>query len=274
MINNEITIVTCFFDIGRGNLPSKKNGVLMPDYMSRSNDIYLSYFNNLAKIQNNLIVYTTNEFVEQILEARKKYNLEKKTTIIIKDSYLMETDGKLKDSIDSIMKSSSFISNVKDPANLEYWNSDYVLINFFKSFYVVDAIDRGYIETDLVAWIDFGYFRDDEEYLDCTWYYPFEKTKINVFNMRDIDFNIKIEDVVFSGDVYIQGCHIVSGIKMWKKFKQMMIESMNILINKNLIDDDQTLMLMSYIRNKDDFILRYNSEYDWFRIFKDYRVEV
>lgn len=33
MIKNDITIVTAFFDIGRGNVPNVKNGVSTPSYV-------------------------------------------------------------------------------------------------------------------------------------------------------------------------------------------------------------------------------------------------
>ena len=39
---------------------------------------------------------------------------------------------------------------------------------------------------------------------------------------------------------------------------------MNLLIQNNMIDDDQTMMLMSYLAKPEIFELRYNSPDDWF----------
>ena len=50
----------------------------------------------------------------------------------------------------------------------------------------------------------------------------------------------------------------------------LMLRSLNTLVDNNLIDDDQTLMLMSYLSKPELFELRRNDPNDWFRIFKDY----
>jgi serine/threonine protein kinase len=49
---NDITIVTAFFDIGRGRLPKTKYGRPLPFYEHRSVDTYFEFFTNLAKIKN------------------------------------------------------------------------------------------------------------------------------------------------------------------------------------------------------------------------------
>lgn len=47
-----ITIVTAFFDIGRGDW-SVENG--HPNYLQRSNEKYFKYFSNLAQLENEMI---------------------------------------------------------------------------------------------------------------------------------------------------------------------------------------------------------------------------
>ena len=49
-----ISIVTAFFDIGRGNLPNEKHGRILPHYQHRSVDTYFDFFSKLAKIQNDM----------------------------------------------------------------------------------------------------------------------------------------------------------------------------------------------------------------------------
>lgn len=267
---SNITVVTAFFDIGRGNLPKEKHGRVIPEYQHRTNDKYFEYFNNLAKINNDMVIYTTKEFRKRVVGSRRFSN--KKTTIIVLDSYLIDKHYNPKSRIEQIMDNPEYISKVKNPENIEYWNADYVLVNLFKSFYVLDAIEQDYIDTDLVAWIDFGYCRvGDEIPFENEWSYDFDIDKIHLFNMKDIEFNRPLDTIVYSGDVYIQGCHIVAGKTKWKKLKSLMIESFDELLAMNLSDDDQTILLMSYMKSPEDFMLRYNSMSDWFRIFKDYR---
>jgi hypothetical protein len=60
---NEITIVTAFFDIGRGDWTPDKG---LPHYLQRTNDTYIKRFANMAKLENKIIVYTSKEFVKII----------------------------------------------------------------------------------------------------------------------------------------------------------------------------------------------------------------
>ncbi|EAL7623541.1 protein YibB, partial [Campylobacter coli] len=69
-MQKEITIVTAFYNVGR---------------TTRSNEQYLSYFDFWAGLKNKVIIYTTDDMKEAILEIRKKHNLEDKTIIITKD---------------------------------------------------------------------------------------------------------------------------------------------------------------------------------------------
>ena len=63
--NRELTIVTGFFDCGRGKHQEQ----------ARSNQKYLDFFRKWARIQNKLIVYTTKEFEKEILAERNKLTL-------------------------------------------------------------------------------------------------------------------------------------------------------------------------------------------------------
>ena len=55
---SEISIVTAFFDIGRGNWTPDKG---LPHYLQRSNDTYLERFSHLSKLENEIVIFTTNE---------------------------------------------------------------------------------------------------------------------------------------------------------------------------------------------------------------------
>jgi len=268
---SDITIVTSFFDIGRGNLPKEKHGRVLPHYQHRSLDTYFDYFNYLAKLKNDMVVYTTPDLAERVHDIRKQNGLEDRTQVVVMGSYLPKGFGEVKEKIEEIMNSPDYYEKVVNPQLIEYWHSDYVLVNIFKSLYVSHAIESGLVKTDLTAWIDFGYARTiDTLPKSLEWKYPFDSDKIHFFNMRDIEPERPIDSIIYTGDVYIQGCHIVAGTKMWDTLKDLVMKNLNCLINYKLIDDDQTLLLMSYLTDPEKFELRYNSPHDWFRIFKDY----
>lgn len=76
----DITIVTAFFDIGRGN--SRVGERIMPEYFIRSTDTYFEYFSHMAKLENDMVIFTTEEFKERILSLRKGYG---NTNVVIFD---------------------------------------------------------------------------------------------------------------------------------------------------------------------------------------------
>lgn len=59
----ELTIVTAYFDIGRESFKGYERG----------NSKYINYFRFWARMKNNLIVYTSLEFKNEIEEIRKKF---------------------------------------------------------------------------------------------------------------------------------------------------------------------------------------------------------
>lgn len=268
---SDITIVTAFFDIGRGSLPKEMYGRILPHYQHRTVDQYFDFFRNLAKIKNDIVVYTSQDLADKVLSVREEFGLKDQTHIVICDSYLPPNFGVVKDKVEEIMRSTKYIEKVQNPHLIEYWHSDYVLVNIFKSVYVADAVDRGLVRNDVASWIDFGYCRDDNRLPESQrWSYDFDKEKIHFFNIRDIEPDRPIDSIIYTGDVYIQGCHIVAGKKMWKELRELVLHNLNVLLNYNLIDDDQTLLLMAYLTKPELFELRYVDSSDWFIIFKNY----
>jgi hypothetical protein len=149
-----------------------------------------------------------------------------------------------------------------------------VLVNIFLFFYVANAIDSGLVKTDLTACIDFGYCRTDTTVLPCNkWSYDFNTDKIHLFNIRPIEPERPIDSIIYTGDVYIMGCHIVAGTKKWEYFRNLVFGCLSKLIEHNLIDDDQTLLLMAYLTNPAEFELHSVDPEDWFIIFKNYNLE-
>ena len=157
-------------------------------------------------------------------------------------------------------------SQIKNP---EYWNADYVLVNLLKSAFVNRAMP--FVDTELVAWLDFGYCRDENTLNGVElWEYPFDKEKIHFFNIKDWVEGTYIQDVIANNDVHITGPCIVADKKMWPTLEALVHHSINELLKNNLIDDDQTLLLMSYLQKPELFELHPVSNQDWFVAFRDY----
>ena len=101
-MNNDISIVTAFFDIGRGNLPQTKHGRVLPHYQHRSVDTYFDFFSKQAKLQNEMTIYTTEDFAGRVYDIRKQYGLEKMTNIVAMKSYLPDDMKEVKEMLSKI----------------------------------------------------------------------------------------------------------------------------------------------------------------------------
>jgi len=265
---SDITIVTAFFDIGRGDWTPDKG---LPHYLQRTTQTYIQRFSNLAKLDNKIIIFTSEDLVEQIKEIRK----DKPTEIIPLD--FKDCFKTLREKVSEVQNNPEYQSKIhpSQVKNPEYWNADYVVVNALKSSFVNKAISTNLVETDLVAWLDFGYCRDESTLNGVThWKYPFDKDKIHFFNIKDWKEGTYIQDVIATNDVHITGPCIIAGKEMWNVLEGLVHHSMNELLKNNLVDDDQTLLLMSYLQRPDYFELRKVSEQDWFIVFKDYNEDL
>jgi len=245
-----ISIVTAFFDIGRGDWTPNKG---LPHYLQRSTDTYLERFSYLAQLKNDITVFTSKELQDRVKEICK--DRSNRTTIITVDLY--EEYKTTRNKIIKVQENLGFrrLVNPGQILNPEYWNPDYVLVTNLKAHFTNIAVQEGYTKNELVAWIDFGYCRSEKNIPNSKlWTYDFDPTKIHLFNYKSCD-NVAIEQAVLNNDVYILGAKVVAHKDMWPKMANLMNESFVYLQNKNLVDDDQGLWLQSYISEPEAFEL-------------------
>ena len=203
------TIVTAFFDLGRENWAGAVAGdhiapwmssVEVPDFFARSNQLYLDRFANLAALKNPMVVFTEDRFCQFVHDARRAHGLQDHTRIVACKSPF-RTSTPLDHAIERTRKAIArpeFGSFVARPYCPEHWNPHYVVMTMFKFTLVNTAIEMGLIDTPSLAWIDFGYCRDDDRF-DKTrrWSFPC-RDRIHVFHIQEPD-DRPIFDVVRSG---------------------------------------------------------------------------
>ncbi|MBP6121897.1 MULTISPECIES: WlaTC/HtrL family glycosyltransferase [Providencia] len=264
-MNKSITIVTAFFDIGRSHW-NKSNG--KENRLERTADIYLEYFNKLAQLDNEMIVFTSNEYEKKILEIRKG----KPTKIIILD-ILQKFKHTLK-KIARIQASDGFKSRIRpqEAVNPECWSEKYVLVTNLKNYFVNKAIEQGFVSNELVAWVDFGYCRKNKTtYGIKNWYHPFDKNKIHLFTIRD-DFKIEPLDLVveraLKNEVFIAGTPIIGTKSKWQEFYRVTSEIQDRFLKKGIVDDDQGVLLIAATENPVLIDLHFAGKMKWFYAFR------
>ena len=72
----DITVVTGFYDIGRGNWGTQ---------YSRSLDTYFGYFETLAALKNPMVICTSADLADRVMDARKRHGLHSLTDMLIRD---------------------------------------------------------------------------------------------------------------------------------------------------------------------------------------------
>lgn len=258
---SDVTIITAFVDIGRGEWVGVKNNQPIPPYIKRDTETYLARFERLTKLKNKIICFTESKFFDRIIAMRDDIELIGIDSIWNDHQHLLNK-------IKNIQQESSFINFVTRPSAPEYWSPEYVAINLMKSHFVTYAISQNLVTTKNAAWIDFGYCRP-EVYCpeSTTWEYSTDD-KINLFSHNLAKLNIPIFELIRTGEVVFQGCHITAPIKLWSTLKQLVNDNLTTLFNVGLIDDDQTLLLMSYRSAPELFKIIPADSNNWFTIFE------
>ncbi|MEX5925239.1 WlaTC/HtrL family glycosyltransferase [Providencia hangzhouensis] len=264
-MNNSITIITAFFDIGRGNW-NRKNG--RSNSLECTNNTYYKYFSRLAKLENTIVVFTTSDLQEKILSMRKgktthiiTINLHKKFKFIIKKIERIQSSGTFKQLIDPKL--------LRFP---EYWSPEYVLINNLKPYFVKKAIDLGLVDNALAAWVDFGYIRNNENIYGINeWYHPFSENKIHLFTIQDTS-NLTDEQsilkTILSNDPHIIGGVLVASKEKWPEFCRIVFETQKKFLSSGIIDDDQGVFLTCVSKYPNIFQLNYLGYMKWRNVFK------
>jgi protein YibB len=267
-MNSSITIVTAFFDIGRGEW-TVNNG--FRPKLARTSEVYFSYFKYLAELENDMVVFTSSDLKPHVEAIR-----EGKPTKIITLDIKRKFKG-IRRKIDAIQRDDAFKNKVvpNQLKNPEYWSPEYVLVCNLKTYFVKTAIDSGLISTPMVSWIDFGYCRDKKTTDGLkVWDYPFERSKIHFFTIKK-GLSIRSLEHTFefmmSNQVYIIGGAIVGSQEKWLEFYQLVSECQKTTLERNLVDDDQGVFIMSYYKRPDLFRLNYLGRGKWFDLFKCFR---
>ncbi|WCG82980.1 protein YibB [Pectobacterium sp. A5351] len=262
-----ITIVTAFFDIGRGSW-TPENG--HTPYFHRTTDSYFEYFNNLSHLDNKMIIFTSNEFKDRI----KKIRGEKPTEIVIID--YKNKLNRMKNKVSKIQKSTEFQSKLNKEQSIspEYFSPDYVIVNNLKSYFVTKSISMGLIETDFAAWIDFGYCRNIKILNGLTqWDYSFDREKIHLFTINN---NLEVKslnsvfDKMLNNEAFIIGGAIVGTKDKWNEFSNLVWHCQKLTLQQRIIDDDQGIYIMCYYKNNRLIKLNYLGKNNWFNLFKKY----
>lgn len=256
---NELTLVTSYFNIGRGEWAQ----------LSCGNEQYLSHFKHWARIKNRLVVYTEPNMIDAISQIRDSFDLSDRTTIIPING-TENIDPELYNTLKRVMAHKDSWRFHKRLTNPESWNYHYNYIMALKSYWVQDAIARG-LTSGTTAWIDFGYDHGGHDFpysedFDFLWQYDFTP-HIHIFLKNTLD-DTPVFRIVQNMKVYICGAPIIAADHLWPDFWKEIRKAAFSLAECGLADDDQTLTLMVY-RTHPEWFSSHEISY-WGQALHDY----
>lgn len=257
-----ISIVTAFFDIGRSKWKNREG----KPFYRRSTQKYFYRFANLAMLDNEMVIFTNPQFVDKI----KKIRAGKPTKVISFD--FNNEFQELRERIKSIQSSEKYLELFKEGLNVpEKQIADYSLLTIQKTFFVKYAVDHGLISNNLVAWMDFGYCRK-LSFLNGVkkWNYDFNKNKIHVFSFKNYTFEKSILELISKNEEHIAAGFFVADQSKWDLLDRLKNNALYDLMNQGIIDDEQILLLIAYIKSPENFQMHIISE--WCPAFKDFHI--
>lgn len=255
----DITVVTAFFDLGRGDW-KVQGGKASP--FQRSLENYFGYFAHLARLKNPMVIFVAPEHAQRVLGLRKLSGMENFTTVFtIANLFENEEIKGLLSEVESKM-TPTFQNWVRFPNVPEFTQPRYAVLDALKSVFVNSAIAAGVVSTEQVAWLDFGYARD-ENCFDAAKPWRFDAGgKINMFHMRPID-DTPVFKVVQRGYVFFQGGCKIGPAAAWPAFSAGIDQALDGLLTSDLVDDEQTLLLMAWRANPDAYRIYPMDPRDW-----------
>lgn len=261
-MSSSITIITAFFDIGRGNWSYN---------YPRSEQEYINYFENLATLENEMVIFTSKKFKDKIKQIRSGY-----PTTIIEINFNKKFAHTIK-KIQSILDSDQYKQLIPQELhnNPEYRSAEYVLVNNLKYYFVKQAIQnlKKAQEEDLFAWVDFGFCRKTSTTNGIKkWSHNFNPNYIHLFTLKEpfiIEDETSMLKKALNNENYLIGGMIVGSKYTWLELYPKISNIQKYYLNKNISDDDQGTMLMTLCEYPSLFKVHYLKK-GWFCGFKQF----
>uniref|UniRef100_A0A6C0DQE6 Uncharacterized protein n=1 Tax=viral metagenome TaxID=1070528 RepID=A0A6C0DQE6_9ZZZZ len=269
--DDDITIITSFLDIGRGEWNNEWRR--QPQYYVDSFLIYLRY-------PYKMVCYIDDQFIDQVLNEYEKSEYKNKRFIPINKDWLTENIHAWQnfEKERGILSSEQFMKIIQqrfhfmDMKNFDRTRNiegylfpenvypEYTTVTHSKIDLMMHAINNNYVNTPYVSWCDFGIFYSQHK----DGKYPNSVLDINKMHREKITMcvsnNVSPKDsnmffvLVFAPETFWGG--FISGKKdLFSSLQTLYHECLDEMHNNNITDDEQHVYLRCYLKNPELFHL-------------------
>jgi len=235
--------VTAFYDIGRADWQSYK----------RSTPHYIQRFHKMVNtLENDFVLWTSADLAEKIKDGIKKENVYIKIF-----DFKKEYAGNI-ETCRAIQNSTEFkkiCSEAKRRQCPEYYSPEYAALMNAKYDFVQRSVRSGLIDTPFTGWIDFGYAFEEKHFwgktkYECGW----TDDKIRLFQRLKFDpKKVNIEHNMLTNNCIFSGGAVIGKKEYFNRFLNLYYRLRKTYWDRNIIDDDQGMLLACAIERPDLF---------------------
>ena len=257
---SKVTVISCLYDIKRATLGR----------YSRDFEVYLTYLNNILSLDCNLVLYSDDSRVIDKVSSLNKPN----HIIRNKPFSQLEKYASIQE-IKNVMSSESYIRGLVEPMAPEYRIPDYSVLINSKIDMMYEEVFANHFGSDVFVWLDSGFRAQlfKQEHIGRR----FPSNNINSFDLSK--FTILCRSRPQGSDLDIRRFYkshinrfgagvLVGGANAIKEIKQKLDIEFDVALKHNLIDSEQSLLAVAYLKNPELFNL-YDG--DWWSLF-DYLI--
>lgn len=263
MSSNEVTIVTCFFDINRH---IKGDG--------RTIDEYKEWIKKTLQLNCNLYIITESKFYDFFIENRPKHYNTNIKVVEFKDLYY----NKYYDKIKNIIDSEFYKNKIAYPNRVECNLPEYNIIQYSKFHCLQMAIDENLFKSNYFFWMDAGasrFFLD----VDISKPYPSNncidllnknQDKFFIQNRPDLNKYVIDDTFIWKADNMLSGGMFGGNIKIVQKLSELVEETfVTKMLNNNNANNEQLTLALVWKENPHLFHLLNNVSNYHLIIFKE-----
>ena len=261
MAFNDVTLVTCFFDIHR---ESKGDG--------RTIDEYKDWIKKTLQLNCNLFIVTELKFYDFFVENRpKQYNTHIK---IIEFSDLHY--NKYYDQIKTILGSDYYKNKIAYPNRVECKLPEYNIIQYSKFHCLQMAIDENKFNSNYFFWIDAGisrFFLDVNLSIpypsnNCIQFLKQNENKFLIQNRSDLKNYVIDEKFIWGADNLLIGTMFGGNINVIQEIAKLVENTFVTMLNGNNANNEQLALALVWNSKPQLFYLFNNIKNYHLIIFK------
>ena len=228
--NDNITVVTAFFDIGvfqKGSSPKTKFSPML----------YFQWARIFKYLVNPLVVYTdSKEFQRQMRILRSRFSKRTKLFLINRNS---SWAFQKREEISRIYTTKGYPKHFPNTVI-----PDYACAQHAKYDLVSKAANQNYFRSKYFLWLDIGYFRDiqlNRTYFTLQTPQNFNISRIAMNRVNNVSLNISYSKIFMQNRVWVGGGLFFGTAEAVFKYEQQYNTAVNYFISKRLMNTDQQI---------------------------------